>query len=100
MRATPAGSGWLSPCLVSALAAIVPVMPTDALGYTYDSSFTDAHGVVHYQRNRANGTARGPAYWSSEHDCNPVCGCHLAMKCSQCSGCLTCDGCYCGEGYD
>lgn len=73
-------------------------MKRDPLGISYDSSSTDADGVTHYTRDRAQGTAAGPAWWSSEHDCNPICGCHLSAKCRSCSACMTCDGCYCGEG--
>lgn len=72
----------------------------DPLGIVYDSSRTDADGTEHYYRERAQGTAGGPAQWSSEHDCNPICGCHLASKCLGCRVCMSCDGCYCGEGGD
>lgn len=69
----------------------------DVCGMAYDSSRTDAEGTVHYTRNRAQGTAGGPAFWSSEHDCNPICGHHLASKCTGCNVCMACDGCYCRE---
>lgn len=72
----------------------------DPIGVVYDSSRTDSDGTVHYTRDRAQGTASGPAWWSSEHDCNPICGCHLASKCRSCNACLNCDGCYCNEGGD
>lgn len=72
----------------------------DPLGIVYDTSWTGADGDVHYARERARGTAGGPAQWSSEHDCNPICGCHLAAKCLGCNACMECDGCYCGEGGD
>lgn len=72
----------------------------DPLGIVYDSSSTDADGTVHYIRYAAKGTGGGPAQWSSEHDCNPICGCHLASKCLGCGVCMSCDGCYCGEGGD
>lgn len=72
----------------------------DPLGVVYDHAHTDGDGVTHYSRDRARGTAYGPARWSSEHDCNPICGHHLASKCLGCSVCLTCDGCYCRENDD
>jgi hypothetical protein len=72
----------------------------DPLGVIYDRSWTGTDGTVHYERDRAQGTAAGPAHWSSEHDCNPICGCHLASKCLGCNVCMTCDGCYCNEGGD
>jgi len=74
-----------------------PQVKRDIVGMIYDSSYTDGDGTTHYTRNRAGGTAGGPARWSDEHDCNPVCGHHLAMKCTGCSACLSCDGCYCYE---
>lgn len=70
----------------------------DPLGIIYDTARTDDYGVTHYYRDRAQGTGGGPASWSSEHDCNPVCGCHLASKCLGCMVCMNCGGCYCGEG--
>lgn len=70
----------------------------DSLGIGYDASWTDADGTIHYQRDHALGGGRGPSQWSTEHDCNPICGCHLAAKCLGCNVCLTCDGCYCDEG--
>jgi hypothetical protein len=72
----------------------------DPLGVVYDASWTDSDGTAHYTRDRARGTAGGPAQWSSEHDCNPICGCHLADKCLSCNVCMSCDGCYCNEGGD
>lgn len=69
----------------------------DPLGVIYDTSYTDSNGVTHYTRRHARGTAGGPAQWTSEHDCNPICGCHLASKCLGCNACMTCDGCYCHE---
>jgi hypothetical protein len=69
----------------------------DTLGIVYDSSYTDGDGTRHYSRTRAQGTAGGPASWSDEHDCNPICGCHLSSKCTSCNACMSCDGCYCGE---
>ncbi len=69
----------------------------DPLGVVYHHSWTDSAGVTHYSRDHALGIARGPAEWSSEHDCNPICGCHLSAKCGLCQVCLTCDGCYCNE---
>lgn len=72
----------------------------DPLGVVYDTSWTDSEGDTHYQRHRARGTAGGPASWSSAHDCNPICGCHLEAKCRGCNVCMECDGCYCGEGGD
>jgi len=69
----------------------------DPCGVVYDSAYTDRAGVTHYTRDRARGTAGGPAYWTSEHDCNPICGCHLAAKCQRCQVCMECDGCYCYE---
>lgn len=62
-----------------------------------DPVSTDSDGTRHYTRDRARGTAGGPAQWSSEHDCNPICGCHLAAKCRNCNCCLECEGCYCNE---
>ena len=78
--------------------ADTPQVKRDPLGMIYDSTWSDETGAVYYRRNHAGGSAHGPAEWSSEHDCNPICGCHLAFKCRNCNGCLTCDGCYCGEG--
>lgn len=72
----------------------------DPLGIVYDTTWTGSDGTVHYSRERARGTAGGPAQWSDEHDCNPICGCHLASKCLGCNVCMECDGCYCGEGGD
>lgn len=69
----------------------------DPLGIVYDSSWTDGDGDTHYTRNQAQGTAGGPARWSSSHDCNPICGCHLSSKCTGCQVCMICDGCYCNE---
>lgn len=69
----------------------------DPLGIPYDRHWTDSYGTDHYERDRALGGARGPSSWSSEHDCNPICGCHLASKCGSCGVCTSCDGCYCGE---
>ena len=66
-------------------------------GPTYDHSHIDAAGTTHYTRNSALGTGGGPARWSDEHDCNPICGCHLEAKCLGCGVCMTCDGCYCHE---
>jgi hypothetical protein len=73
------------------------VSGTDPLGIAYDRTWTDSAGEQHYERNNAAGGARGPAHWSSEHDCNPICGCHLVSKCLSCNVCTSCDGCYCGE---
>jgi hypothetical protein len=39
----------------------------------------------------------GSAVFTCDHDCNPVCGCHLASKCGSCNVCTDCDGCYCWE---
>lgn len=72
-------------------------MKQDPVGMTYDHARTDADGTIHYTRDRAKGTAVGPAWWSSEHDCNPICGHHLASLCRGCNVCLSCDGCYCRE---
>jgi hypothetical protein len=72
----------------------------DPVGIVYDSNYVDRHGTEHYSRSRALGTGGGPAFWSSEHDCNPICGCHLSAKCTGCNVCMDCDGCYCGEGGD
>lgn len=78
-----------------------PVEPKrDPLGCIYDTTWTDSHGTEHYQREQALGRAHGYAQWSSEHDCNPICGCHLEAKCLGCGVCLHCDGCYCREGWD
>lgn len=76
------------------------IVKRDALGIIYDTSYVDADGETHYTRNRAAGTGGGPARWSTLHDCNPICGCHLASKCSGCGACMNCDGCYCFEGED
>jgi len=73
-------------------------MPSDApakkdpLGIRYDHAYTDGQGVTHYSRSHPH-----PARWSSEHDCNPICGCHLSDKCLGCQACTACDGCYCYE---
>lgn len=72
----------------------------DVCGMVYDHARTTSDGETVYTRNRAMGTAEGPAQWSSEHDCNPICGCHLAYKCLGCNVCMSCDGCYCREGRD
>lgn len=72
----------------------------DVCGVAYDTTWTDTDGTRHYQRHRALGRAEGPARWSDEHDCNPVCGCHLSAKCLGCGVCLMCDGCYCREWED
>jgi hypothetical protein len=72
----------------------------DPLGIVYDTSWTDGEGTFYYERHRARGTAGGPASWSSEHDCNPICGCHLEAKCLGCNVCMECDSCYCNEGGD
>jgi hypothetical protein len=70
----------------------------DPLGNAYDHSWTDADGETHYIADHAgNGTAAGSAEWSSSHDCNPICGHHLADKCHGCGVCTVCDGCYCLE---
>lgn len=72
----------------------------DPLGVVYDRSFVGIDGETYYHRDQAEGTAGGPAEWSSFHDCNPICGCHLASKCRGCNVCMNCDGCYCNEGGD
>lgn len=69
----------------------------DPLGIVYDSAYTDSEGETYYTRDNAQGTGGGPARWSSSHDCNPVCGCHLSAKCCGCQVCMNCDGCYCYE---
>jgi hypothetical protein len=69
----------------------------DPTGMVYDTRHTDADEVEHYTRHQALGMGGGPAQWSSEHDCNPICGCHLASKCLGCNVCMNCDSCYCGE---
>jgi hypothetical protein len=66
----------------------------------YDHMWTDSDGTNFYSLNRALGGAWGPAAWSSEHDCNPICGDHLAYRCGDCRVCTECDGCYCGESGD
>jgi hypothetical protein len=71
----------------------------DPVGMPYDHSSTGGDGTVYYSLDRALGGAEGPAHWSSEHDCNPICGCHLAYKCGGCSVCTSCDGCYCREDW-
>lgn len=72
----------------------------DPCGVGYNSAYTDAQGTVHYTRDRAAGGGEGPARWTSEHDCNPICGCHLVSKCLGCNVCTSCDGCYCNEWDD
>lgn len=72
----------------------------DPLGVPYDTSWVDAQGVTHYDRTNAQGTGGGPAHWTDEHDCNPICGCHLSAKCLGCGVCMSCDGCYCGGHGD
>lgn len=69
----------------------------DPLGIPYDSGWTDSDGTEHYRRSPDAGGPPGGAEWSSEHDCNPVCGCHLSSKCRGCNVCTSCDGCYCYE---
>ena len=71
-------------------------MRTDPLGILYDSSWTDADGDTHYSRS-PGGQPPGGSHWSSTHDCNPICGCHLSSKCDGCHVCTSCDGCYCEE---
>jgi hypothetical protein len=70
----------------------------DPCGIPYDHAWTGSDGTRHYSLDSALGGGQGPASWSSEHDCNPICGCHLASRCSSCGVCTSCDGCYCGEG--
>lgn len=69
----------------------------DPLGVVYDRSWIGEDGETHYIRYAAKGAGGGPAQWSSAHDCNPICGCHLAAKCLGCGVCVNCDGCYCFE---
>lgn len=69
----------------------------DPCGIAYSSSYTNGDGTVFYERSAESGGLPGGARWSSEHDCNPVCGCHLSAKCRGCNVCTDCDGCYCGE---
>jgi hypothetical protein len=66
----------------------------DPSGVRYDWSHTGGNGITIYERDIPGG---GRARWSSEHDCNPICGCHLASKCIGCGVCTSCDGCYCNE---
>jgi hypothetical protein len=73
--------------------------PRDPCGVPYDRTWTDGADVAHYTLDHALGGAEGPAAWTSEHDCNPVCGCHLASKCLGCGVCTSCDGCYCREDW-
>ena len=71
----------------------------DPCGVPYDGASTDSTGATRYWRT-GDGEAGGPpggSQWTSEHDCNPVCGCHLASKCQGCGVCTSCDGCYCEE---
>lgn len=97
-RGHPGGlAGYLEATTPATTPAAGPAVKRDVCGMIYDSS-TERDGVVYYVRNRAKGTAAGPARWSSLDDVNPVCGHHLASKCTGCNGCLTCDGCYCREG--
>ena len=70
----------------------------DPCGVPYDRSWTDTFGTTHYALSYEAGGLPGGAEWSSEHDCNPICGCHLSSKCRGCSVCTYCDGCYCNEG--
>lgn len=74
-----------------------PEPKRDPLGIVYDTKWEGFDGSTHYSRLHAQGTGGGPALWSSEHDCNPICGCHLSAKCTGCSVCMNCDGCYCYE---
>lgn len=69
----------------------------DPCGIRYSSSWVDDHGTVHYERSAESGGPPGGASWTSDHDCNPICGCHLSAKCRGCNVCTDCDGCYCGE---
>ncbi len=73
------------------------VVRRDPSGVPYDQSWTDSNGTQHYSRSAEAGGPPGGAQWTSEHDCNPVCGCHLASKCRGCGVCTSCDGCYCYE---
>lgn len=69
----------------------------DPCGVVYDHAWTDEQGETYYSRDQAQGTGGGSANWSSSHDCNPSCGCHLSAKCNGCGVCMNCDGCYCYE---
>lgn len=69
----------------------------DPCGVRYSSSYVDSQGTTHYHRSAESGGPHGGADWSSEHDCNPICGCHLSSKCRGCGVCTYCDGCYCEE---
>lgn len=77
-----------------------PTEKRDVCGMVYDNTWTGSDGTQHYSRRRALGRAEGPAQWSSEDDCNRICGHHLAAKCLGCNVCMTCDGCYCREGRE
>jgi len=67
------------------------------VGVPYDHKWTDSQGTIHYSLKKAMGGAEGPASWSDEHDCNLICGHHLAWRCGSCWVCTECDGCYCRE---
>lgn len=69
----------------------------DPCGVIYDTSHVDSRGTTHYTRHKALGYGGGPASWSDEYDCDPICGCHLSARCKGCGVCMSCDGCYCGE---
>jgi hypothetical protein len=65
--------------------------------FPHAAEYTDSYGTTHYSLPNAVGGGRGPAEWTDEHDCNRICGCHLAAKCRSCNVCTSCDGCYCEE---
>ena len=69
----------------------------DPLGIPYDSAWTNDAGTTYYSRSYKAGGPYGGASWSSDDDCNSICGCHLAAKCQGCRVCTICDGCYCLE---
>lgn len=73
------------------------VLRRDPCGIPYSHSWTGIDGAIHYSRSYEAGGPYGGAQWSSDHDCNPICGCHLSAKCQGCRVCTDCDGCYCQE---
>jgi len=73
----------------------LPGQQIGPVGIPFDSSRVDEDGTTHYYLKRAGNRAEGPAQWTDEHDCNPLCGCHLASKCTGCNTCTWCEGCYC-----
>lgn len=70
------------------------LMPDGWPRYSSSGRYTYLGGGAWYDPSTGSS---GSATFTTEHDCNPICGCHLASKCGSCNVCTNCDGCYCGE---